>query len=164
MAIWHWIPQKSIRQLVPQPVMLTSTDNFYTYPGAVTIIGLIFGPPPTPNSYVEALTPMWMVFGGGGLWDIIRFRWGLAGLAPMMVLVVLVRRRENSFLSLLSLSLSLSLCLSHSQSLTLSLSCSFCHVRTQWEEAICKPRRGPSSRNRMYWYQDLQPSSFFNYE
>ena len=30
--------------------------------------------PTAPNSYVEALIPKVMEFGGGGLWEVIRFR------------------------------------------------------------------------------------------
>lgn len=47
--------------------MLTSTDKLHTYLGEVTIIALMFVPLPTPNLYVEVLTPMWMVSGGEGL-------------------------------------------------------------------------------------------------
>lgn len=45
--------------------------------------------PPPPNSYIEALISNVIKFGGGGLWEVIKFRWDLEGRVPMMRLVPL---------------------------------------------------------------------------
>jgi len=41
------------------------------------------------NSYIEVLTPIVIVFGEGGLWEVIRVRWGYRDGALMMGLVSL---------------------------------------------------------------------------
>ena len=41
------------------------------------------------NSYIEVLTPIVIVFGEGGLWEVIKVRWGYTDGALMIGLVVL---------------------------------------------------------------------------
>lgn len=44
---------------------------------------------PTPNSYIEVLTPNMWYLDGDGAFGVIRFRWGHEGEALMMRLVSL---------------------------------------------------------------------------
>ena len=61
------------------------------YPSWAGVMNWMFVPPP-PNSYVEALIPSTMVFGGGGLWEVIRFIWDHKGGALHDDISALMRR------------------------------------------------------------------------
>lgn len=55
---------------------------------------------PSPSSHVEALSPSEMVFGGGGLWEVIRVDGREAG----ALLIQLVASQEEEGIGICSLS------------------------------------------------------------